>query len=181
MHRLLKCIDLKINYLLVFSEVMGIKRALSFVPAAVASGIASLTAIESWPVSYKIANDLLTAFNHSLGGGSSSPYVIAAGAVVTKNVEAFTIVGGVPAKPIGERQNKDHRPRPGKDKVAKHHHERRPDADAPRAREQVAHGVAKAVVEGKQVAKPTGYFVIHNKTRNPEGGKSHQERIKWWH
>lgn len=29
--------------------------------------------------------------------------VVAAGAVVTKNVEAFTIVGGVPAKKIGER------------------------------------------------------------------------------
>lgn len=33
--------------------------------------------------------------------------VVAAGAVVTKNVEPFTIVGGVPAKLIGERKAKD--------------------------------------------------------------------------
>ncbi|SRR5258708_4685327 len=33
--------------------------------------------------------------------------VVAAGAVVTKNVENYKIVGGVPAKIIGERKNKD--------------------------------------------------------------------------
>lgn len=33
--------------------------------------------------------------------------VVAAGAVVTKDVEEFKIVGGVPAKEIGERQNKN--------------------------------------------------------------------------
>lgn len=38
-----------------------------------------------------------------LGKGS----VIAAGAVVTKDVEPFTIVGGVPAKTIGERNEKE--------------------------------------------------------------------------
>ncbi len=36
----------------------------------------------------------------SLGEGSA----VAAGAVVTKNVEPFTIVAGVPAKPISKRQ-----------------------------------------------------------------------------
>lgn len=39
----------------------------------------------------------------TLGKGS----VVGAGAVVTKNVEPFKIVGGVPAKEIGERQTKD--------------------------------------------------------------------------
>ncbi len=33
--------------------------------------------------------------------------VVAAGAVVTSNVKDFEIVGGIPAKPIGERKNKD--------------------------------------------------------------------------
>ncbi len=33
--------------------------------------------------------------------------VVGAGAVVTKNVEPFAIVGGVPAKVIGERKNKN--------------------------------------------------------------------------
>ena len=33
--------------------------------------------------------------------------IIAAGAVVTKDIEEFVIAGGVPAKPIGERKNKE--------------------------------------------------------------------------
>ena len=33
--------------------------------------------------------------------------VVAGGAVVIKDVDPFTIVGGVPAKPIGERKNKN--------------------------------------------------------------------------
>ena len=33
--------------------------------------------------------------------------IVAGGAVVTKDVSEFTIVGGVPAKAIGERTNKD--------------------------------------------------------------------------
>ncbi|GIK83838.1 MAG: hypothetical protein BroJett025_04600 [Patescibacteria group bacterium] len=33
--------------------------------------------------------------------------IVGAGAVVTKNVEPFSIVAGIPAKPIGERKNKN--------------------------------------------------------------------------
>ena len=40
--------------------------------------------------------------------------VVAAGAVVTKDIEAFNIVGGVPAKVIGERENKEPRYRLGR-------------------------------------------------------------------
>jgi len=40
--------------------------------------------------------------------------VVAAGAVVTKNVGEFKIVGGVPAKEIGERENTDPKYRLGR-------------------------------------------------------------------
>ncbi len=43
--------------------------------------------------------------------------VVAAGAIVTKNVEPFTIVGGVPAKVIGERALKDPHYRLGRFKL----------------------------------------------------------------
>lgn len=40
--------------------------------------------------------------------------VVAAGAVVTKNIPPFAVVGGVPAKVIGERKNKDPKYRLGR-------------------------------------------------------------------
>ena len=43
--------------------------------------------------------------------------VVAAGAVVTKSVEPFTIVGGVPAKPIGERSLKNPQYRLGRPRL----------------------------------------------------------------
>jgi acetyltransferase-like isoleucine patch superfamily enzyme len=39
--------------------------------------------------------------------------VIASGAVVTKDVEAYTVVGGVPARAISKRENKDYDYMPG--------------------------------------------------------------------
>lgn len=39
--------------------------------------------------------------------------VVAAGAVVCKDVEPWSIVGGVPAKKIGERERKDYDYVPG--------------------------------------------------------------------
>ncbi len=53
-----------------------------------------------------IGNRAIILPNTSIGEGA----VIATGAVVTKNVEAWTIVAGIPAKPIGIR-NKHQNPR----------------------------------------------------------------------
>lgn len=41
--------------------------------------------------------------------------VVASGAVVSKDVEPFTIVGGIPAKVIGQRENKDYTYKPNFD------------------------------------------------------------------
>lgn len=39
--------------------------------------------------------------------------IVAAGAVVTKDVEPWTVVGGVPAKPVGKREKKEYDYAPG--------------------------------------------------------------------
>ena len=39
--------------------------------------------------------------------------VVAAGAVVSRDVESWTVVGGVPAKPIARREVKEYDYRPG--------------------------------------------------------------------
>ena len=39
--------------------------------------------------------------------------VVASGAVVTKDIEPWTVVGGVPAKPIGKREEKKYDYHPG--------------------------------------------------------------------
>jgi acetyltransferase-like isoleucine patch superfamily enzyme len=53
-----------------------------------------------------IGNRAIVLPNITLGEGC----VVAAGAVVTKDVEPWTIVGGIPARPIGKR-NSDQNPR----------------------------------------------------------------------
>ena len=52
-----------------------------------------------------IGNDVWIGYNVTLIGGIQigDGAIIAAGAVVTKDVEPYTIVGGVPAKPIKKR------------------------------------------------------------------------------
>lgn len=57
----------------------------------------------------KIGNDVwIGAGAHILRGVSiGDGAVVAAGAVVTKNIEPYSIVAGVPAKPIGSRCSKD--------------------------------------------------------------------------
>lgn len=39
--------------------------------------------------------------------------IVASGAVVTKDVEPWTVVGGIPAKEIAKREQKDYDYRPG--------------------------------------------------------------------
>jgi acetyltransferase-like isoleucine patch superfamily enzyme len=49
------------------------------------------------------AHDAIILPGINIGDGA----VIAAGAVVTKDVEPYSIVGGVPAKPISDRKAKN--------------------------------------------------------------------------
>ena len=56
----------------------------------------------------KIEDDVWIGTNCTILGGVSigKGAIVAAGAVVTKGVEAYSIVGGVPAKVIGSRLKK---------------------------------------------------------------------------
>ncbi len=57
----------------------------------------------------KIENDVWIGDNVIILGGVSigNGAIVAAGSIVTKNVEPYTIVGGIPAKKINDRFNSD--------------------------------------------------------------------------
>ena len=74
-------------------------------------GMAASTPIREQPVTslgVRIGRDVWIGANACITDGVTigDHAVVGAGAVVTRNVESFAIVAGVPARPIGDRRNK---------------------------------------------------------------------------